>query len=310
MPFHAELRAELARAMRGAPYGPNRGACAPSTRCAAWAACWWGGMWRAASLPAALAVGVLSTWLGAFGHNFVHQPRYFAHARVALDAVGLSATVWRREHVLQHHIYTNTEEDNHWSGTEPFLVVDPRKARSALQRHVFPALAPAILAFGVLGNYAARVAAVAKREESLSAGEVVLPTQLLLLALRHGLGRALALVFVQTSVTGVWYFSLALTNHNAASCAGRESARLGWAHRQVRTCADWDTECSFPRSVFLWLGLNHHTLHHLFPTLDFCHHRRAQRVLERVCRRHGVAYRRATFLQLYAESLRTFRGDF
>lgn len=309
-PFHTALRREIHQALRGKT-GPSR-LCLRAfyATAAAWV-CGWITMYQTGSHAMAAIMGVVCTWLGAFGHNFVHQPKYFAHARFALDAIGLSASVWRREHVLQHHIYTNTERDNHWEGTEPFLVVDPGKPRTFLQKRVFPAFAPVVMCFGVFGNYASRVAAIARGEEVISSGEVVLPLQVMLLCGKHGLVGGASLILTQTAVTGAWYFSIALTNHNAASCRIGEQLReeTSWAKRQVLSCADWHTSASFWTSVFLWLGLNRHTVHHVFPKLDFSRHAAAQSVLEKVCREHDVEYKNdAPFWQLYLQSLRAFRG--
>lgn len=310
-PFHAELRRRLHRAL-----GRHQG---PSHACIlyfcftifGWAVCWWQ-MYGTGSLRWAAAAGVFSAWLGAFGHNFVHQtPRWYRAARVSFDLIGLSGTVWRREHVLQHHMYTNTELDNHYRGTEPFLVVDPRRRRNFMQRVVFPRAAPLLLLFGIPANFVARVVAVLRGEESISTGEVVWPVQLLLLWHRHAQW-GLCVALAQVGVAGVFYFSVALCNHNAldAPFAKKGAAeRADWAEWQVRTCADFHTGASLFVSIFFFLGLNRHTVHHVFPRLDVAHHARAQQILESVCADFRVPYRAArTLRSLYWESIQTFGG--
>ena len=44
-------------------------------------------------------------------------PRYKLWAYLSLDTVGFSSDGWYREHLLQHHMYTNTPWDNHFKGT-------------------------------------------------------------------------------------------------------------------------------------------------------------------------------------------------
>ena len=250
----------------------------------------------------------------ALGHNFVHQPAYHAHAH-ALDLVGLSADVWRREHVLQHHIFTNTPEDNHFKGTEPFLVVDPRARRGPLQRSVFPALAPVLLSFGIPVNHAVRLVDVARGREPLTIGDWLPFLEVALFVGCRGGAAGLALWALARGVTGALYFTIALANHNGSASAAamaRGGAVAGadeWAMHQIRACGDWDVRVQFPRNL-VYLTLNLHTVHHLFPSLDISHHHIGQAVLEQTCAERGVPYRPfRSFSQLYGESLATFRGE-
>ena len=89
---------------------------------------WW------SCLPLGFCMGLV----GGFGHNWVHQPKYRLWASLSLDIVGLSSEGWYREHLLQHHMYTNTPLDNHWEGTAPFLIVNPLRERNWFQATVCP----------------------------------------------------------------------------------------------------------------------------------------------------------------------------
>ena len=60
--------------------------------------------------------GFFAAQVGAFGHNWVHQPKYKWMAYLSLDLVGFSSDQWYRAHLLQHHMYTNTPWDNHFKG--------------------------------------------------------------------------------------------------------------------------------------------------------------------------------------------------
>jgi hypothetical protein len=81
------------------------------------------------SVHSAILQGVAASILGAFGHNWIHQPKYKHWAYLSLDTIGFSSDQWYREHLLQHHMYTNTPLDNHFKGTDPFLVTDPTVGR-------------------------------------------------------------------------------------------------------------------------------------------------------------------------------------
>jgi hypothetical protein len=62
--------------------------------------------WYSGSVAFAFASGILGSFLGAFGHNWVHQPKYkdWGWAILSLDTVGFSSECWYRDHVLQHHM--------------------------------------------------------------------------------------------------------------------------------------------------------------------------------------------------------------
>jgi hypothetical protein len=118
--FYSVLRRKVAAHLRevGCPDG------GPTTQCVAlfwfnffaWVAMFFVTLWSG-SLISAMVLGFVTSWLGAFGHNWVHQPAYKRWAYLSLDSIGFSSDGWFREHVLQHHMYTNTPWDNHFKGT-------------------------------------------------------------------------------------------------------------------------------------------------------------------------------------------------
>jgi hypothetical protein len=117
-----------------------------------WAVLWYGTL-RTGSLVLAVCVGLVGAVLGGFGHNWVHQPKYRRWATLSLDTLGFSSEAWLREHLLQHHMYTNTPKDNHFKGTDPWFVTDPTVPRNFFQREVTPHLLPLMLSFGAFANY-------------------------------------------------------------------------------------------------------------------------------------------------------------
>ena len=308
--FYSVMRKRLAAHLKqvGCPGG------GPTTGCvalfwatfAAWAGSWLLTYWSGSFL-AALLLGVCASLLGAFGHNWVHQPRYKLWAYLSLDTIGFSSDGWFREHVLQHHMYTNTPWDNHFVGTDPFLVTDPTVPRNWLQRNVMPYANPLLLTFGLYANWFAHLVETLHGNEKPMPTKLLLPLQIALMVQRWGLHGA-ALVYVANGVLGVWYFSMALMNHNAEHThdVDAHNAARDWGEAQLCASADWAVHTPFYRAgLYLWL--NFHTIHHLFPLLDFSHHPAAQRLLLQTCKEFGVRYVASSPLQIYKEMVHSFR---
>lgn len=273
----------------------------------AWAATWVL-MWYTGSVLAAVAYGIATSILGAFGHNWVHQPRYRTWAYLSLDTVGFSSSAWYREHLLQHHMYTNTPWDNHFRGTEPFLVTDPTIKRTWFQGRIMPYLNPLILTLGLYGNWFDHAVATLKGQEAIRPTELILPTNIALIVMRHGFLHGALLTYTWSALLGLWYFSMALMNHNAEHCMdvdARNAAR-DWGEAQLHSCADWGVALPFHKAwIYLWL--NYHTVHHLFPRLDFAHHPAAQAILMRTCQEHNVKYVAADSpVEIYRQMVRSF----
>ena len=103
--FYSVMRRRVTRHLRsaGSPRGGPTAQCVALfwTSLASWSCCY---LWllRSGSPIAAACLGFAAAWLGAFGHNWVHQPRYRLWARLSLDTIGFSSDAWFREHNLQH----------------------------------------------------------------------------------------------------------------------------------------------------------------------------------------------------------------
>ena len=83
-------------------------------------------------------------------------------------------------------MYTNTPLDNHFKGTDPFLVTDPTVPRNFFQRIITPLLNPLVLIFGIWGNYSFHLTELIKGNEKPSLGKLVFP--LLVFAFYRTLG--------------------------------------------------------------------------------------------------------------------------
>jgi hypothetical protein len=221
--------------------------------------------WRTGSFLAAAMTGPVASWLGAFGHNWVHQPKYknWGWAILSLDTVGFSSEGWYREHNMQHHMYTNTPWDNHFRGTDPFLVTDPTIQRHPIQQYIMPYISPILLSFGIYVNYTVHLIELFLGNERFSIGLVCLPLHFYLLMSRWGLIRGFFLMFVAQAIVGMYYFTMALMNHNSEQTHDVKSrnAAKDWGHAQLHSSADWHVNLTFLQAwIYLWL--NFHTVHH------------------------------------------------
>lgn len=267
----------------------------------------WVTLWYTGSFFVAPILGFFAAQLGAFGHNWVHQPKYKLWAFLSLDTIGFSSQQWFREHNLQHHMYTNTPWDNHFKGTEPFLLTDPTVERNWLQRFITPYMNPVFLCFGMWGNWLFHFQEVLTGHEVVSSMKVLIPLQVALLVSTWGWLRGVGLVFSTYSVMSVYYFTMALMNHNAAHTMDitlRNSSR-DWGVAQLNASADWGLHLSF-WSAWRYLWLNYHTVHHLFPRVDFSHHPEIQKILWKTCDEFDVKYQCSNFSDVYREMIHSF----
>jgi fatty acid desaturase len=278
----------------------------------AWALCLYALVYVSPTLPTAVLCGVLASFLGAFGHNFVHQPTHRHLAFLSLDTIGFSSSGWYREHVLQHHMYTNTPLDNHWKGTDPFIVTDSTVARNAFQATVSPLINPFFLTFGLWGNYIAHLVEMLRGHEAVTLpsllGKALLPLVCYLTIAANGLLSGLALLYAYNGTIGIYYFTMALMNHNSEKTVTveRRNANVDdWGKQQISSCADWGVQEGFWWSMrYLWL--NYHCVHHLFPLIDFSYHQEIQVILMEACRDHKVEYEAGEFWDIYGQMVRGF----
>lgn len=310
------------------------------------------------SYTLALFTGFLQGVLGGFGHQFIHNPvRFRNYAYVCLDWVGLWSYQFMVDHIAIHHIYTNTIPDNHFVGTDPFVLVNPLESRKIWKRTIqklalaigfglqfvhyaifreiwissfslwFPifavvfefetvykmcvtAMAVISCSMGIFGNYAHCVGCILSGSDPFTWSIFLFPMNVCLQCVIVGdFWLGLKLSATSTALLGLWYFSIALSNHNQEENWAMErlvsAGKRSWAEMQLVTSTDIGYDYGFVGSL-LCLWLNYHTVHHLLPTVDMSHHQEAQKILRRVARKHGLEYSYKGWWTMYWSMIDTF----
>lgn len=265
-------------------------------------------MYALGSIRWCIANAVAGAILGGFGHSWIHQPKYRAHAYV-LDLIGFSSQNWYESHVLQHHLYTNTTGDNHFEGTSPFLIPDPTKEKYFWHHFFSIPMFFIVLGFGVSGNYLGHSAELLSGREVWSWAKLIVPVQCCLMYTSWGM-YGLGLIFLNQALCGIYYFTVALANHNAEFSLDLDAVNNArdWGEQQILVSGDIHTGIGYYNSMtFLWL--NYHCVHHLFPTIDQWHHPAIQRILTKTCAEFDIPYRCWSLSQLFVSMMRTFLGS-
>jgi len=171
-----------------------------------------------------------------------------------------------------------------------------------------PYINPLILTFGLYANWFAHFAETVAGNEEWRVTKAILPLNIALMLSRWGLLQGLLLTYTWTAVLSVWYFTMALMNHNAEHCMDVDARNSApdWGAAQLQVSADWGVNLSF-REAWVYLWLNYHTVHHLFPKLDFSHHPAAQSIIMQTCAECNIKYVAADSpLTIYKEMVHSF----
>ena len=301
-------------------------------------ACYWGTFfWAvppggfAGRLALAALFGVFKAEVGVsvqhdanHGTGFGRRPAWLCElAGCALDAVGASSFMWKQQHVVGHHAYTNTVLD-------PDIRVSARDVRRVAPgqpwwphhrfQHLYLGALYGLLSLKsvLLDDFKAlsdgRIGAVAlapmrgwERGVFWGGKAWFLLVWFFVPAVGSGLPWAwlAALWLLAELVTGwmlAFLFQVAHVSRGVAwpevDAEGRARGRsepgkpagggLGWARAQVETTRNFCVDS------WLWMhfsgGLNMQIEHHLFPGVCHCHYRDIAPLVRRTCEEFGVRY--------------------
>jgi len=272
-----------------------------------------------------LAAVLMGTFTAEFGISIMHDANHGAYTEshglgylmsLTLDLVGASSFMWRQQHVVGHHAYTNVDNyDPDIRVKHPdvrrVLVTQPWQSMHKYQ-HVYLAALYGLLAVksvflddfkaffdGYIGTV--RVARMTPLESVCFWGSKVFYALYMLVLPAvyspHPAWKIGLLYIVSQLITGwllAFMFQVAHVveevDYPAAQkhADGSERVELDWAKAQVATTAD------FSPGSFFWLhfsgGLSYQVEHHLFP--GFCHfyYPAIAPIVQQTCKEFDVPY--------------------
>ncbi len=270
------------------------------------ASTWWQGVLAAISLGLAAA---------GIGFNIQHDGNHGSFSRRAwvnrlagltLDLLGASSYLWVQKHNLAHHTYTNIPGSDEDIEIHPVgrLAPDDPYYRIHRFQHFYLWMVYALLPaqwhfyndFRKLwtGRISSRTYPRPRGVElaSLVAGKLVFAAWAFVVpCLYHRWWVAAVFYFVTTGVLGLVLsvvFQLAHSVEETGHPSLGDSERSEWVRHQIQTTAEF----ARGNRLITWYlgGLNFQTTHHLFPKVCHVHYPRLSRIIERVCRKHGVEY--------------------
>jgi linoleoyl-CoA desaturase len=267
----------------------------------------WQGLLAAISLGLAIA---------GIGFNIQHDGNHGSFSKrnwvnrlagSTMDLLGASSYLWIQKHNLAHHTYTNIPESDEDIEIHPLGRLAPDDPYYAFHRyqHLYLWLVYALLPaqwhfyndFKKLwsGKISSRVFPRPRGLElaRLVAGKLVFAAWAFVIpCLYHRVWAVAVFYFVTSAVMGVVLsvvFQLAHSVEETEHPALGQAMRSEWVRHQIETTAEFARSS---RLVTWYLGgLNFQTTHHLFPKVCHVHYPRLSRIIEKVCRRHGVEYR-------------------
>uniref|UniRef100_A0A1B6CDY8 Cytochrome b5 heme-binding domain-containing protein n=2 Tax=Clastoptera arizonana TaxID=38151 RepID=A0A1B6CDY8_9HEMI len=216
-------------------------------------------------------------------HNFIHQKNNWRMYYFNISL--MTVRDWRVIHVFSHHLFANTIYDLEIGLLEPWLQLLPSPEKNWVVRKFSglysPVIYPVIFHFQALSRIAARSFCL---EDLIG---LVLPILLTIIG-NFGGRNIVECLFIWTLIisSGSFFFGLIGVNaahHHPDMFHDGDAPRLNrdWGLNQIDAVGD---RTEFKHSLFVALTTyGHHTLHHLFPTVDHGHLAEIYPILEKTC---------------------------
>ena len=202
---------------------------------------------------------MLNTIAGGIGHNAVHR---FEFLSILLDWNGLSSSEWLLEHVMSHHMFTNTKYDHDAISMEPFVswykgTIIKTKINMLLL-HCIYAVGELVVAFNGLFVHKMRWLD-SNFPIKMRLLPLLFPLRCITLIISHGIYIGSLIFALQTMIASYVFSLLAHLNHATVYTIVEKTD--DFLLHQLRTTKDIDIKV-------MHLGLDRQTMHHLFPTID------------------------------------------
>jgi linoleoyl-CoA desaturase len=268
--------------------------------------------WQAALL--ALSLGLA---MAAVGFNIQHDGNHGSFSRyrginrltgAGLDLLGGSSYMWRLQHNVLHHSFTNLAGADHDIDTGGFGRLSPAQALKRFHRfqqfYLWALYATIVIKWQLFDDFHQWITGRLGPQRIRRPGKWELAGMLagkaaffflafVLPSFYHPFWTVLVVYAGAMMVVGFLLaviFQLAHSVQEAAHPAYTESARIPeeWAVHQVRTTVDFARSNRF----LAWYigGLNFQVEHHLFPKISHVHYPAIAPIVEDVSRSFGVHY--------------------
>lgn len=219
----------------------------------------------------ALCLGIVYALIGLnighdAGHGAVSKNPYINNFfECYMDLIGNSSFVWFRQHVLQHHPYTNENEyDPDTKAGQPlFLIENP---------HILQIPFISLLGFSVMSKVTPNTYDYIMR---------------IFLYYRIFSPMCVWNSFILIYTAGAILSMLFIVSHNNDKCA-RNSYQTSndWYKNQIITSSTYGGKFA----GFLTGGLNYQIEHHIFPKMNSCYYPRIQSSVKYICQKHNIPY--------------------
>jgi linoleoyl-CoA desaturase len=261
---------------------------------------------------------LLGCVVAAIGFNVMHdgahgsfsKSKFVNHlAAFSLNVLGGSSFIWKVQHNIIHHVYTNVDGVDHDIDIQPLMRLSETQKKYKMHKYqhlYFWFLYSFIYILWIFLNdykkyFKSKVGDIPMKKMSLTDHftfwsfklfnafiYVALPIYVL------GFGAWVVGFLIFTGVAGFVLgivFQLAHTVENTAfPVADVQTGTLEdeWAVHQIKTTANFATG----NKLVCWLvgGLNFQIEHHLFPKISHVHYPAISKIIKQACREYGIAY--------------------
>ena len=267
-----------------------------------------------------LLYGIMGLGMAGIGMNVTHDANHGATSSSrntnhllgsVLYFIGVDRDLWRQEHNVEHHTFTNIQGLDSDISVPFFLRFSPNQRLRKIHRYQFiyawPLYGLITLRWATIGDFARTI----KNHKDESAPKPELTKGLLKLAgwklFYHAYLWVLPAVFLPVSLGTMFLGFLAMqmvagfilgiifqTAHIMPEAAFPEPGpdnriESHWAVHQMETTVNYAGHDRF----FSWFvgGLNYQIEHHLFPHISHQHYPDIAKIVKQIAEEHGVPYR-------------------
>ena len=224
-----------------------------------------------------IGLGIVYALMGlCIGHDGSHGsvskiPRINSFMSRYMDFIGSNNTYWFKQHIMQHHAFTNQSELDPDTVGEPFFVIDPEK-RHKNQKYSLSVIW--MLGFTIVFN-------IPRLIKSKDIVGILLRCLFLIKVFHGGIFNGIVVIFT----TGFILSNLFIISHNTDETKRNQNDTC-WYKCQV------ESSCTYGGywAGLVTGGLNDQITHHIFPRMNSCYFPRVQNKVRAICKKHNVKY--------------------